>query len=465
MRILRNITPNKEQMTLGQSGKSGVVLIRGAAGSGKTSTALLRLKLLTGVYEIQRERQDRTDPVKILVLTYNTTLKGYIEELVREHAKDAKKSEIDILTFGKWSRDRLGITQRIVEESAQNKIIELGGNIELPERFLCDEVEYALGRFLPEDIHDYITAGRTGRGNSPRMDGGKREQLIEEVLIPYGQWKSENGDFDWNDLAVQAATKSFDEKYDIIIADEAQDFSANQIRAINNALAEEHSLTFVLDTAQRIYARGFTWKEAGILVQPENSYKLSENFRNTKQIARLAAPLVEGLAIGDDGSLPNFDTCQREGEVPNILVGYFNQQVSCVIDYIKNNVDLKNETVGMLNMGGSPKYIKEAFIKSGLEYVSITRNSEWPDGDENIAFSTLHSAKGLEFDHVFILGLSEEFNSHGDDEDDDRLITLRRLLAMGIGRARETVTLGYKPGEESILLKYLVNGTYQEVVL
>jgi superfamily I DNA/RNA helicase len=326
-------------------------------------------------------------------------------------------------------------------------------------------VEYALGRFLPEDIREYISTDRTGRGNSPRMDGGKREQLIEEVLLPYAQWKSDNGLVDWNDLAVQVATKSFDERFDIIIVDETQDFSANQIRAINNALTVEHSLTFVLDTAQRIYARGFTWKEAGITVQPENSYKLSVNFRNTKQIAQLAAPLLNGLAIGDDGSIPNFDTCQRDGEMPNVLVGYFNQQVSYAIDYIKNNIDLKNETVGMLHMGGSLKFITEAFDKAGLEYVKITRESEWPDGDENIAFSTLHSAKGLEFDHVFILGLSEFLTTHGDDEDDDRLISLRRLLAMGIGRARETVTIGYKPGEESILLKYLDSITYQEVIL
>jgi DNA helicase IV len=136
MRILRNIAPNKEQMILGQSGKSGVVLIRGAAGSGKTSTALLRLKLLTGIYEIQRERQGRTDPVKVLVLTYNRTLKGYIKELAMGHAKDAKNSEIDILTFGKWSKSRLGFTNVLDKKPARDKVIELGNNMGLQAPFL-----------------------------------------------------------------------------------------------------------------------------------------------------------------------------------------------------------------------------------------------------------------------------------------------------------------------------------------
>ena len=80
---------------------------------------------------------------------------------------------------------------------------------------------------------------------------------------------------DWDDLAVSLSRQKVGCPYDIIITDETQDFSANEIRAIKNQLAGEHSLTFVVDTAQRIYARGFTWQEAGIIVQ--NSRRLSKN--------------------------------------------------------------------------------------------------------------------------------------------------------------------------------------------
>jgi superfamily I DNA/RNA helicase len=63
--------------------------------------------------------------------------------------------------------------------------------------------------------------------------------------------------------------------------------------------------------------------------------------------------------------------------------------------------------------------------------------------------AAIHSAKGLEFDHVISLGLGVKTLAHGPDDDDDQRSTLRRLLAMGIGRARKSVVLGYKPGDES----------------
>lgn len=86
-------------------------------------------------------------------------------------------------------------------------------------------------------------------------------------------------------------------------------------------------------------------------------------------------------------------------------------------------------------------------------------------GNENIAFSTLHSAKGLEFDHVVILGLNAEVLPHGEEEEDDRLVKLRRLLAMGIGRARKSVIIGYKLEDASKLIAYLGPDTYESIDL
>jgi superfamily I DNA/RNA helicase len=77
--------------------------------------------------------------------------------------------------------------------------------------------------------------------------------------------------------------------------------------------------------------------------------------------------------------------------------------------------------------------------------------------------STLHSAKGLEFDHVIVLGLNADVTPHGAEEGDDRLAALRRLLAMGIGRARQSVIVGYKPDEASTLVQFLQPGSFRDV--
>ena len=50
-----------------------------------------------------------------------------------------------------------------------------------------------------------------------------------------------------------------------------------------------------------------------------------------------------------------------------------------------------------------------------------------------MALSTVHSAKGLEFDHVLMPGLSDEVTPHGNEDGDGTLDSLRRLIAMELG--------------------------------
>ncbi len=465
MRTLEYVKPTDEQLKIVSRNRPVVELIRGAAGSGKTTTALLRLKSLVRVFLSRKEREQSTEPVRILVLTYNRTLRGYIDVLARNSVSETHNVEIRITTFAKWAMRQLGNPRIICKESRKSLLLSLSSEISLPDKFILDEIEYVMGRFLPSDLDDYLTATRYGRGSSPRVDKNLRQFLLEKVIRPYQQHIDKNNQWDWNDLAVKMADIDLDNKYDVVIVDETQDFSANQLRAINRQLAPTHAVTFVVDTAQRIYARGFTWQEAGFIIRPENSKRLEINYRNTIEIARFAAPLVNGIPIDDDATIPDFSKCIKHGEKPIVISGRFAFQTQFVIDHIQRRVDLSKESVAMLHPFGWFRYIKQQFDRAGLSYVEITQRSEWPTGSENIAFSTLHSSKGLEFDHVFIIGLDAQVTPHGSDDEDDSLITLRRLLAMGISRARISVVLGSKPGSESSLFRLLDSDTYVAVTL
>ncbi len=440
-------------------------MIRGAAGSGKTTTALLRLKSLIGLFLNRRRRENDKTPVRVLILTYNRTLRGYIEALTKEQAASFQEVNLQIETFARWAKNALGNRSILDDELREAQILLLGVSMGLTSKFLLDEVDYVIGRFLPAELDKYLTVARLGRGASPRMEKARRQTLLDDVIRPYQIWKLNRRQSDWNDLAVELTKHKLAVPYDIIIADETQDFSANQIRAIANQLAPVHSLTFILDSAQRIYARGFTWQEAGVTVRPENIGHLKHNYRNTVEIAKLAASLIEGLPLDDDGTLPDFKACSSHGPVPIVLRGKFGQQIDYVTKYLKKEVDLKQESVAFLHPLGWFDETRRRLRTAGLPFVEITRKSDWPQGNENIGLSTLHSAKGLEFDHVVIIGLNSEVTVHGDEADDDRLITLRRLLAMGIGRARKSVILGYKPGEASRLIDYLAAGTFNGIVL
>ena len=389
MRVLRTPTATGQQLLIIPDSQPGVVQILGAAGSGKTTTALLRLRALSRFWQRRREDGYLDEPPRILVLTYNRTLRGYIQAATEENIEG--DVDLQVSTFGNWAHKLLGSPALANED----KIRQLGRHLGYPERFLTNEIEYILGRFLPKDLETYADPSfrRDGRGRSPQVSAQMRRRLLDDVIQPYRAWKEEYGLVDWNDEAVRAATSRLTDPYHVVIADEAQDFSANQIRAVVNHLADEHSLTFVLDRAQRIYARHFTWREVGVTIR--KSHTLDENYRNTAEIARFALPLVDGIDVGEGGTLPNFTTCKRTGgRLPTVLTGKFSQQMDWVIADIKSRGEECIDTIGFLHIAGWFTEVRHRLAAAGLDFCELTQQSEWPDGPENIALSTMHFRQG-----------------------------------------------------------------------
>ena len=73
----------------------------------------------------------------------------------------------------------------------------------------------------------------------------------------------------------------------------------------------------------------------------------------------------------------------------------------------------------------------------------MERQADEEESDDQVQLMTLHAAKGLEFPHVFMIGMEEGLLPHQNSIDDDMVEEERRLCYVGITRAQQTLTMTY----------------------
>ena len=77
-----------------------------------------------------------------------------------------------------------------------------------------------------------------------------------------------------------------------------------------------------------------------------------------------------------------------------------------------------------------------------LDGASLVSDADQYDGKPGVTLITLHSTKGLEFDHVFLTGMEEGLCPHSRSINEDKGIEEeRRLVYVGMTRARKSLTL------------------------
>ena len=459
-RLLLNLTD--EQMDYVHVKATGPILIKGVAGSGKTTIGLYRANYLAEL--IEERRRGFGEKASILLLTYNKTLAQALERLYIELYGELPGA-ITISTYDSWMLSQLrrsGIwlsaatqdQQRRYDliKQAQNEVAREYPKDKVISRrpldFLLDEIDKVIRARGLTKLDAYRSVNRVGRGSTLQE---RHRALVWAIYGRYQQELNRQKLFDWADLPrlVQKHCPSLPQ-YDVVIIDEAQDLPPSHLHLAAQLIpdySESRSLTLLADPAQSIYYRGISWKEAGINIRGGRTRTLAKNFRNTRQILEAARHILEGcddLKVADEYIPPT--STHRAGPIP-ALFGYGSESEALQfivqkITRLYRNGYRPSDIAILARQQRSLKNIEKELTREHIPCAFFRNNFD--PFENQVKLITMHSAKGLEFPAVFMIELNDRIIPHiqasSETKTEDELQE-RKLFYVSMTRAAERLYL------------------------
>jgi len=290
-------------------------------------------------------------------------------------------------------------------------------------------------------------------------------ELCSKILGEEVQYEKEAGEY--YELVVEetlSKLESNDMKYDAILVDEGQDFSDGMLKVVLSLLHDEtKNLTVALDEGQNIYGRDLSWQREGDRVSAKIE-SVSRVYRNTVEIRDFAHRFIS-KTVGRHEEMGS-TYCDVHGPKPELKhLESYEQIAAFVADTIKNFGEQEEYPLSEMAILYGRRSLKEgkkslipAMFAKALEAKGIMPS--WISEDyrakrsydittETVSISTIHSAKGLDYACVFLVGLDQlEPGVWSEDQ-------IKRLVYVAITRARHRLFIPYV--EETSLIEELLD--------
>ena len=443
--------PTQHKLAMGD--RSGSVRVLGGAGTGKTVLAMHRAKWLA---------EHRTlDGQKVLVTTFTKNLALDIEDNLKSMCNKETMAKIEVRNLDAWvhaymrsnkleHRIVYGRSSDAAAQAWQAALATKDGALGLMDNFYEQELEQVVLAQGLTTLDEYRTARRTGRGVV--LSRSKRDKVwpvFEEYRGQLASRKLKEVDDAYREVAAfmtkeQEAGKKMP-AYSAVVVDETQDLGPQALKLLRAIMpAGNNDLFLVGDGHQRIYARNrAAMSKCGIDIRGR-SRKLYLNYRTTDEIRKQAVALLEGCEIDnlDDGhdETKRYKSLSHGPSPLMVTLKGIEQATDKALELSRNWLSKTDEngstSICVITYSNDVRDASaKVFAKVGLNTAVIDENHNLSNKTEIVYFSTMHRAKGLEFDQVIVISPSEYL---GDPLETD---SKRKLIYVALTRAKKDAAL------------------------
>jgi DNA helicase-2/ATP-dependent DNA helicase PcrA len=318
----------------------------------------------------------------------------------------------------------LDAANAVVANNASRKAKELwtaGGEGERIRVFAASD-EYAEARFVVSEVEKLTDRGEPAREIAAFYRTNAQSRALEDVLVREGvPYQIVGGVRFYERAEIKDAMA-----YLAVISNPADSVGLERIINVPKRGLGNTSVAKLQDHARRsgitLYDALAEAPQAGLAGKAATACaSLRELFEGWRVAAREVPPAELIGAVLDEsgyrGELRNENTIESESRLENL-----EELINAAREY---------ERV-------EPDPTLDGFLQEQALYSE--QDSVTSEGGR-VTLMTLHNAKGLEFDHVFVVGMEEGTFPHARSLDEQNLEEERRLAYVGITRARKTLTL------------------------
>jgi DNA helicase-2/ATP-dependent DNA helicase PcrA len=464
--LLVGLTPEQREAVMSPARR---LLIRATAGSGKTHVLTLRIQ--------RRITEEEIAPDQVLAMTFTRKAGDELRRrLSKEGIRDVRAGTFHraALTLVNQYRDDNHLKPLVLEANRRRLVIALAA--QLRESGDLKLEDWQLPR-LEQEISWALSQGFTGalyakNARKLRRDAPLPPSQFADVLDRYVGLCHSRGVLDFDLLLSEAIAllrnepnvlASFRHRNRSLYVDEAQDMNPLQFMMLRQMAGDNPDLFCVGDPNQSIY--GFnganpkflsdivrTWPDTVVL-------DLTRNHRSTANIIAVANTLLEAGAAGitpakDDGEVPlvrSYNSDDEEAARVATWLGVKHQPGSpwrSMAVLARTNAQLEL-VAGYLEAADIP------YERRGPEHSPASDLLMTPDAwsrriDEEqidaVALSTIHRAKGLEFQHVAAIGWAEGQLPNYNATSPSELAEEQRLAYVALSRAEDSLLITWSRG-------------------